>query len=123
VDCSSVARSRPDIDLAKTERFDYSRGLKLDVPHVVNRVLLRESTLQDKAQGILRGARRRPERHCGLRFQLDLSVWNLVPTGRDRRTREIWDKADTRPAVRSNFDKVMKCRTEALGSEVYASSI
>jgi hypothetical protein len=37
-------------------------------------------------------------------------------------TREIWDRPDTRPAVRANFDKVLKCRTEALGSEVYASS-
>jgi hypothetical protein len=37
-------------------------------------------------------------------------------------TREIWDRPDTRPAVRSNFNKVLKCRTEALGSEVYASS-
>ena len=29
---------------------------------------------------------------------------------------------ETRSAVRINFDKVLKCRTEALGSEVYASS-
>lgn len=37
-------------------------------------------------------------------------------------TRAIWARPDTRPAVRSNFGKVLKCRTEALGSEVYASS-
>lgn len=37
-------------------------------------------------------------------------------------TRALWDRPETRPAVRINFDKVLKCRTEALGSEVYASS-
>ena len=36
--------------------------------------------------------------------------------------RAIGDVPDTRRAVRSNFDKVLKCRTGALGSEVYASS-
>ena len=33
-----------------------------------------------------------------------------------------WDQPGIRPAVRLNFNKVLKCRTEALGSEVYASS-
>jgi hypothetical protein len=37
-------------------------------------------------------------------------------------TREFWDQPGIRPSVRSNFEKVLKCRTEALGSEVYASS-
>ncbi len=36
-------------------------------------------------------------------------------------TRAQWDRPGSRSAVRSNFDKVLKCRTEALGSEVYAS--
>jgi Putative transposase/Transposase zinc-binding domain len=36
-------------------------------------------------------------------------------------TRDSWDRAETRPAVRHNFDKVTKCRTLALGAEVYAS--
>jgi hypothetical protein len=37
-------------------------------------------------------------------------------------TRAQWDQPDSRSSVRSNFDKVLKCRTEALGSDVYASS-
>ncbi len=37
-------------------------------------------------------------------------------------TRELWDNDQTRPAVRTNFAKVLLCRTEALGSEVYASA-
>ena len=37
-------------------------------------------------------------------------------------TREIWDQPEVRPAVRLNFHKVLKCRTEALGSEIYASA-
>lgn len=37
-------------------------------------------------------------------------------------TRAQWDQPSSRPAVRNNFNKVLKCRTEALGSEVYASS-
>ena len=36
-------------------------------------------------------------------------------------TRHLWDRADTRPAVRQNFEKVINCRTAALGAEVYAS--
>ena len=36
-------------------------------------------------------------------------------------TRDIWDRADTRQAVRENFNKVAVCRTPALGAEVYAS--
>ncbi len=36
-------------------------------------------------------------------------------------TREQWDRAETRPAVRENFQKVTLCRTAALGAEVYAS--
>ena len=37
-------------------------------------------------------------------------------------TRPLWDHDGMRPSVRSNFAKVLVCRTEALGSEVYASS-
>jgi hypothetical protein len=37
-------------------------------------------------------------------------------------TRTQWDQPGSRAAVRINFDKVLKCRTEALGAEVYASS-
>ena len=37
-------------------------------------------------------------------------------------TRSLWDHDGTRPCVRINFAKVLMCRTEALGSEVYASS-
>lgn len=36
-------------------------------------------------------------------------------------TRDAWDHADTRPAVRHNFDRVTKCGTLALGAEVFAS--
>ena len=36
-------------------------------------------------------------------------------------TREIWDQPRYRTAVRANFDKVLKCRTGVLGSEIYAS--
>ena len=36
-------------------------------------------------------------------------------------TRGYWDRPETRPAVRQNFDKVTKCRTLALGAEVFAS--
>ena len=32
-----------------------------------------------------------------------------------------WDRPETRPAVRQNFEKVINCRTPALGAEVYAS--
>ena len=36
-------------------------------------------------------------------------------------TRSYWDRPETRPAVRQNFDKVTKCRTLALGAEILAS--
>ena len=36
-------------------------------------------------------------------------------------TRSCWDRPEIRPAVRQNFDKVTKCRTLALGAEVFAS--
>lgn len=36
--------------------------------------------------------------------------------------RDLWDVPSTRPAVRENFTKVLKCRTAALGSEIFASS-
>ena len=36
-------------------------------------------------------------------------------------TRQLWDQDGVRSAVRTNFAKVLSCRTEALGSEVYAS--
>src|SRR6266566_8599699 len=36
-------------------------------------------------------------------------------------TRDLWDRAETRPAVRQNFEKMINCRTPALGAEVYAS--
>jgi len=36
-------------------------------------------------------------------------------------TRDHWDRPETRPAVRQNFEKVINCRTPALGAEVYAS--
>lgn len=35
--------------------------------------------------------------------------------------RNLWDYPRTRPAVRENFQKVLDCRTLALGAEVYAS--
>ena len=37
-------------------------------------------------------------------------------------TRALWDHEGSRPAVRTNFAKVLMCHTEALGSEVYASA-
>ena len=36
-------------------------------------------------------------------------------------TRDYWDLAEIRPAVRKNFGKMTNCRTPALGAEVYAS--
>lgn len=36
-------------------------------------------------------------------------------------TRGHWDRDETRPAVRENLEKVINCRTSALGAEVYAS--
>lgn len=36
-------------------------------------------------------------------------------------TRSYWDRPETRPAVRRNFDRVTKCRSLALGAEVFAS--
>ncbi len=36
-------------------------------------------------------------------------------------TRDYWDRPETRPSVRQNFDRVTKCRTLALGAEVFAS--
>lgn len=38
-------------------------------------------------------------------------------------TRVDWDRPETRPAVRQNFEKMILCRTPALGAEVYASDI
>lgn len=35
--------------------------------------------------------------------------------------RGCWDHSETRVAVRGNFEKVINCRTPALGAEVYAS--
>ena len=35
--------------------------------------------------------------------------------------RPLWDHDGTRPAVRENFQRVLDCRTPALGAEVYAS--
>lgn len=37
-------------------------------------------------------------------------------------TREHWDQATEREAVRSNFQRLCACRTPALGGEVYAST-
>lgn len=37
-------------------------------------------------------------------------------------TRESWDCAETRPAVRKSFQKIIDCRTLALGAELYASA-
>jgi hypothetical protein len=34
-------------------------------------------------------------------------------------TRDYWDRPQTRPAVRQNFESVVNCRTPALGAEVY----
>jgi hypothetical protein len=36
-------------------------------------------------------------------------------------TRSHWDNSQTRTAVRKNFERVLLCRTPALGAEVYAS--
>jgi Putative transposase/Transposase zinc-binding domain len=36
-------------------------------------------------------------------------------------TRGHWDRPEIRPAVRENFDKMINCRTPALGAEVFAS--
>lgn len=36
--------------------------------------------------------------------------------------RSLWDHDGMRAAVRTNFAKVLMCRTDALGSEIYASS-
>lgn len=38
-------------------------------------------------------------------------------------TRDHWDRPETRAAVRQNFEKVIKCRTPALGAEIFASEI
>jgi hypothetical protein len=35
--------------------------------------------------------------------------------------RAVWDRDDTRPAVREAFAKAVDCGTEALGAEVFAS--
>src|SRR5271165_4930362 len=36
-------------------------------------------------------------------------------------TRDYWDRPESRPAVRQNFERMINCRTPALGAEVYAS--
>jgi Transposase zinc-binding domain len=36
-------------------------------------------------------------------------------------TRDLWDRPESRPAVRDNFLRMLNCRTAALGAEVYAS--
>jgi hypothetical protein len=36
-------------------------------------------------------------------------------------SREVWDRPETRSAVRESFAKVLDCGTRALGWEVYAS--
>jgi Putative transposase/Transposase zinc-binding domain len=36
-------------------------------------------------------------------------------------TRHLWDRPETRPAVRKNFTTILQCRTPALGWEVFAS--
>ena len=36
-------------------------------------------------------------------------------------TRKLWDRSGVRQAVRDNLDKITKCRTPALGFEIYAS--
>ena len=38
-------------------------------------------------------------------------------------TREQWNSPGVRPDVRQNFEKVLQCRTKALGGEVYASEV
>jgi hypothetical protein len=37
-------------------------------------------------------------------------------------SKEFWDRPELRSAVRTNFKKVLACRTSALGSNVYASA-
>jgi hypothetical protein len=36
-------------------------------------------------------------------------------------TRSVWDRPETRDAVRHNFDKMVKCGTLALGAEIFSS--
>ena len=36
-------------------------------------------------------------------------------------SRRQWDRAETRPAVRQSFARMIDCKTAALGAEVYAS--
>jgi hypothetical protein len=36
-------------------------------------------------------------------------------------SRDIWDRASSRPDVRENFRKTIECRTEALGWDLYAA--
>jgi transposase-like zinc-binding protein/putative transposase len=36
-------------------------------------------------------------------------------------TRELWTRPGNRQAVRDNLEKIIKCRTPALGAEIYAS--
>ena len=36
-------------------------------------------------------------------------------------TRDLWNRTDISPAVRENFEKMIDCRTPALGTEVYDS--
>lgn len=37
-------------------------------------------------------------------------------------SRDLWDRDEIRTAVRENFDRVVKCRTPALGAEVFSSA-
>lgn len=37
-------------------------------------------------------------------------------------TRQCWDHAGTRPAVRDNFNRMINCKTPALGAEIFAST-
>src|SRR3989440_6059355 len=36
-------------------------------------------------------------------------------------SRDLWDRPETRPAVRENFARMLDCRTPALGAEVFSS--
>lgn len=36
-------------------------------------------------------------------------------------TRHLWDRPEIRPSVRENFQRILDCRTPALGAEVYGS--
>lgn len=36
-------------------------------------------------------------------------------------TRSHWDRSESRSAVRQNFEKIINCRTPAMGAEVFAS--